>query len=153
ARQVGKSTLCQAIARGRHRARYLTLDDPTVLGAVRSDPPGFVASIEGPVVLDEIQRCPELFSALKIDVDRERRPGRYPLTGSANVLLLPRLSESLAGRMEVLTLWPLSQGEIEGRREDFLDRVFGRTLSPGPASAPSRTDVLSRVLRSGYPEV
>jgi len=153
ARQVGKSTLCQAIARGRHPARYVTLDDPTLYAAARSDPSGFVASLEGPVVIDEVQRCPELFGALKVDVDRERRPGRYLLTGSANVLLLPRLSESLAGRMEVLTLWPLSQGETDGRQEGFLDRVFGRALSAGPASAISHADVLSRALRGGYPEV
>lgn len=153
ARQVGKSTLCRAIARGPHPARYVTLDDPTLYAAARSDPPGFVASLEGPVVIDEVQRCPELFGALKVDVDRERRPGRYLLTGSANVLLLPRLSDSLAGRMEVLTLWPLSQGEADGRREGFLDRIFGRTLSAGPASAVSRADVLSRALRGGYPEV
>jgi hypothetical protein len=152
ARQVGKSTLCQAIARRQHPARYVTLDDPTFYAAARSDPSGLVASLEGPVVLDEIQRCPELFGALKVDVDRERRPGRYLLTGSANVLLLPRVSESLAGRMEVLTLWPLSQGEIENRPEGFLDRVFGRTLSAGPASGISRADVFSRVLRGGYPE-
>ena len=152
ARQVGKSTLCQAIAGHDHPARYVTLDDPTLQAAALSDPPGFLESFDGPVVLDEIQRAPQLFNALKMDVDRKRRPGRYLLTGSANVLLLPNLSESLAGRVEVLTLWPLSQGEIEGREEGFMDRVFGAAPLSGPPSHAPRGETLSRLMRGGYPE-
>ena len=104
ARQTGKSTLAQYLAEGAHPARYLTFDDVTVLAAAQTDPDGFVRSLEGPVVIDEVQRVPELFRAIKAAVDQDRRPGRFLLTGSANVLLLPTLSESLAGRMEVLTL-------------------------------------------------
>ncbi len=152
ARQVGKSTLCQGIARHEHPARYVTLDDPTLLAAALSDPSGFIDSFEGPVVLDEIQRAPQLLPALKMEVDRKRRPGRYLLTGSANVLLLPQVSEPLAGRVEVLTLWPLSQGEIDGRQEGFLDRVLGRTTLSGSPSDAARADALSRALRGGYPE-
>jgi len=153
ARQVGKSTLCQAIAGHDHPARYLTLDDPTVQAAALADPHGFIDSFTGPVVLDEIQRAPQLFNALKMEVDRKRRPGRYLLTGSANVLLLPSVSESLAGRMEVLTLWPLSQGEIDGREEAFMDRVFGSAPLSGPPSKAPRGDALLRLIRGGYPEV
>ena len=87
ARQTGKSTLVRHLAATAHPARYLTLDDPTVLAAAQSDPTGFVAGLEGNVVLDEIQHAPELFPAIKLAVDRDRRPGRFLLTGSANVLL------------------------------------------------------------------
>lgn len=106
-----------------------------------------------PVVLDEVQRVPELFLAIKASVDRDRRAGRFLLTGSANVLLLPRLSESLAGRMEILTLWPLSQGEIEGVREGFIDAVFGRALPALPEAKEGRLGLVGRMLRGGYPEV
>src|SRR6266566_5740494 len=120
ARQTGKSTLVQAenIARGR---QYLTFDDAGILAAARRDPNGFIAGLNTPVTLDEVQHVPELFPAIKIAVDRRREPGRFLLTGSANVMLLPKLSESLAGRIEVLTLWPFSQGEIRGVRENFVD--------------------------------
>src|ERR1700752_2969920 len=98
ARQTGKSTLAQELASTLHPARYLTFDDTGVLAAARTDPVGFLASVEDAVVLDEVQRVPELFLALKVTVDRNRRPGRFLLTGSANVLLLPRLAETLVGR-------------------------------------------------------
>lgn len=153
ARQTGKSTLCQQLAVGRHRARYLTLDDATTLAAARTDPVGFVASIDSPVVIDEVQRAPDLFSAIKLAVDRKRTPGRFLLTGSANVLLLPRVSDSLVGRMQVLMLWPFSQGEIEGAREGFIDAVFGRKAPPLAAGRQSREDILGRALRGGYPEI
>ena len=122
ARQTGKSTLVRSLAESAHPARYLTLDDATVLSAARHDPSGFLSGLETSavsVVIDEVQRAPELFLAIKASVDRDRRPGRFLLTGSANVMLLPQVSDSLAGRMEVLTLWPLSQGELAEVREDF----------------------------------
>ena len=93
---------------------------------------------------------PELFRAVKAEVDRDRRPGRFLLTGSADVMLLPVASESLAGRMEVVTLWPLSQGEIEGRTERFIDAVFEDALPPAPGS--SGEPVWTRLARGGYPE-
>ena len=150
ARQTGKSTLVQHIASGEHQARYLTFDDTNVLAAATADPVGFLGGLDGPVALDEVQRAPELFVALKAEVDRNRVPGHYLLTGSANVLMLPKLSESLAGRMEILTLWPLSQGEIASHREGFIDTLFGGgpidiELTPGPSLA-------ERILRGGYPE-
>ena len=124
ARQTGKSTLAKWLAQGPHPARYLTFDDATVFAAAQHDPAGFLAGIEGNVILDEVQRVPELFMAIKAEVDRNRVSGRFLLTGSTNILLLPRLSESLAGRMEILTLWPFSQGEVDGMRESFVDVAF-----------------------------
>ena len=153
ARQTGKSTLVQELATSTHPARYLTFDDAAVLAAARSDPSGFLAGLEGAVVLDEVQRAPELLLALKVAVDRNRQPGRFLLTGSANVLLLPRLAETLVGRMEVLTLWPLSQGEIEDHVEGFLDAVFARSLPPLAGRPEEWATLLDRLLRGGYPEV
>src|SRR5437879_629568 len=111
ARQTGKSTLVRWLARGRHRAEYLTLDDAVTLAAAQRDPAGFLAGFPGPVILDEIQKAPGLMPAIKLAVDRDRRPGRYLLTGSANVMALPQISESLAGRIELHVLWPFSEGE------------------------------------------
>lgn len=153
ARQTGKTTLAKHLASGEHPRRYLTLDDVSVLSAAGQDPAGFLAGLEGPIVLDEVQRAPELFLAIKSEVDRSPAPGRFLLTGSADVLLLPRLSESLAGRMEILTLWPLSQGEITGTRESFLDVVFARPAPKFPANADQWSSVTARVLLGGYPPV
>ena len=153
ARQTGKSTLVKTMAK-ETGAEYLTLDDVSVLTAAKDDPSGFLASHSGSLVLDEVQHAPELFVAIKVDVDRNRRPGRFVLTGSANVLLLPRLSDSLAGRMEILTLWPLSQGEIDARREGFIDRLFSDELPPRPTQTPSpQMPTLDRAMRGGFPEV
>jgi hypothetical protein len=153
ARQTGKSTLVQDIAATTHPAHYLTFDDAGVLAAAQADPAGFLAGIDDAVVLDEVQRAPELFLALKAAVDRDRRPGRFLLTGSANVLLLPRLAETLVGRMEVLTLWPFSQGEIAGVAEGFVDAVFADTLPRLSVVQEEWTELLTRMLRGGYPEV
>lgn len=150
ARQTGKTTLAQAVAET-SGAHYLTLDDMTVLSAARADPAGFLAGFAQPLVLDEIQRAPELLVAIKAAVDRTRTPGRFLLTGSANVLLLPQVAESLAGRMEIVSLWPFSQGEIEGGSENFLDAVFGRA-QPMLERRPRATPLADRVLRGGYPE-
>jgi uncharacterized protein len=152
ARQVGKSTLVQSLADG-EGTQYFTLDDATVLAAVTRDPAGFVSGLAGPVILDEVQRAPELFLALKAAVDRDRRPGRFLLTGSANVYVLPRVSESLAGRMEILTLWPLSQGEIEGGVEGFVDALFARTFSPPRCEPLGRRELYERLIHGGFPEL
>ena len=105
ARQSGKSTLVQSLAASVLPLRqYLTLDDAVVLNAAKYDPAGFVGGLTGPVTLDEVQRAPELFFAIKAAVDRSRQPGRFLLTGSADVLLLPGIADSLAGRVEILSL-------------------------------------------------
>jgi uncharacterized protein len=154
ARQTGKSTLVRWLASGEHLARYLTFDDGNVLSAARHDPAGFLAGLDGPVVLDEVQRVPDLFMAIKAEVDRRRRPGRFLLTGSANVLFLPHLSQSLVGRMEILTLWPFSQGEKEGVPEGFIDGIFSENLPVWVGKPATRTDLLTKmVLPGGFPEI
>lgn len=169
ARQTGKTTLVRLIAERNSTGRYVTLDDATMHSAAQENPAGFLAgltappetlpvnSVEGPpsepLVIDEVQRVPDLFRAIKLSVDRDRRPGRFLLTGSANALLIPKVSESLAGRMDLINLWPLSQGEIEGSQEAFIDIAFGDRL-PLRAKAERDTPVLfERIARGGYPEV
>ncbi|MCL4692587.1 MAG: ATP-binding protein [Candidatus Hydrogenedentes bacterium] len=154
ARQTGKSTLAQSLARGKHAAQYLTLDDLGVLGAAKQDPEGFIGGLSGPVVIDEIQRAPELLLAIKADVDRHRIPGRFLLTGSAHVLHIPRLADALVGRMEVLTLWPLSQGELDRRKECFVDHLFSDMPFPySTTRGPSRDSIFRRVVQGGFPEI
>ncbi len=102
------------------------------------------------MVIDEVQLAPELLRAIKRSIDDDRAPGRFLLTGSANVLTLPRVAESLAGRLTPLTLWPLSQGELAGHRETFLDRLLA-SEEPAWSSAPA-DDLIARVVRGGYPE-
>jgi predicted AAA+ superfamily ATPase len=154
-RQSGKSTLVQALAAKLGDARYLTLDDGLTLAAARNDPAGFVAGDTRTLVIDEVQRAPDLLPAIKASVDRDRRPGRYVLTGSANVLALPRIAEALAGRMEVLRLWPFSQGELEGRREGFLDALLGgdpTRCAPAASRVAEGADLTDRIVAGGFPE-
>lgn len=150
ARQTGKTTLAQAIAE-KTGARYFTLDDAATLALAFGDPAGFIRNLSGSVILDEIQKVPDLFPAIKLVVDRDRQPGRFLLTGSANVMTLPRLSESLAGRMEIIPLFPFSAGEMAGKHEGFLNRLFAGAVAK--AKAPSaRDDIPGRLARGGYPE-
>jgi hypothetical protein len=150
ARQTGKTTLVQALAEAAG-AQYFTLDDAATLALAVADPTGFIRNLNGPVMLDEVQKAPELFPAIKLAVDDNRQPGRFLLTGSANVMTLPRLSESLAGRMEVIPLYPFSAGELAGQREGFVRRLFDGSI--GKMRAASATDDLAvRLVRGGYPE-
>ena len=153
ARQTGKSTLAQQIGRDLGAA-HRTLDDETTRAAAISDPYSFLADGDGLLIVDEVQRVPELFIAIKRLVDENRRPGRYLLTGSANVFLLPRLNESLAGRLEVTQLHPLAQGEIEGIAPDLLDRLFSPDLAQVLTNhAPlAATKLLERIVTGGFPE-
>ncbi len=152
-RQTGKSTLVTSLTGSGHDAEYVTLDDPIELAAARRDPIAFVDRFDGPAILDEIQRAPELLLPIKASVDRDRRAGRFLLTGSANVLLVPSVAEALAGRMEVLTLWPFSAAEIEGRPgEQFLTWLFAARPEPPLAEAVSPRQLVSRLLAGGYPE-
>ncbi len=152
-RQSGKSTLVQALRDEGHNAEYLTLDDAATLAAAQSDPDGFTSGLPERVILDEVQRVPELFRAIKRSVDAKRSPGRFLLTGSAQALVLPQVSESLAGRMEVLTLWPFSQGEIGVRREVFVDACFAREFKPGAFRNTGWALLTERIAAGGYPEV
>src|SRR3990167_7714751 len=115
-RQSGKTTLVKEYSPS---LPYYTLDDDNVLNAVKQDPVGFVNRIDK-AIIDEIQRAPELLRAIKLSIDENRQPGRFLLTGSANLLALPQIGDSLAGRMEILTLFPLSLAEIECRDNHFL---------------------------------
>ena len=147
-RQSGKTTLIRHL--GDQVTRYLTLDDEVTLLSAREDPVGMIRSLDC-AVIDEIQRAPQLLLAIKKSVDEDRRPGRFLITGSANLMTLPTVADSLAGRMETLTLLPLSQTELERQTTNWLDSVFsGHIPSPG---APSHDLALvDRVLRGGYPE-
>ena len=148
-RQAGKTTLVRHIA-AQQGLRYLTLDDGLTLLSAGEDPVGMVRSLDR-AVIDEIQRAPQLLLAIKKSVDEDRRPGRFLLTGSANLMALPTVADSLAGRMETLSLLPLSQSEMALRQANWIDQAFaGRILQ---ASTPAVGEALvERVLRGGYPE-
>ena len=176
-RQCGKTTLAQIVCAPRHvrhdgalvtwdsgpvrdgaEYAYISLDDDVVRTGAETDPMGFVASLPERVILDEVQRAPGIFSALKLEVDRRRVPGRFVLTGSTNVLLIPTLADSLAGRMQIVRLHPLAQSELENQprsgsgpdRPGFLDALFGGGFQT------RRTDRLGeqlggRIAGGGYP--
>jgi predicted AAA+ superfamily ATPase len=145
-RQSGKTTLVRQLA-GEGMA-YFTLDNPTTLASAATDPVGFVRGIDR-AVIDEIQRAPQLMLALKMAIDEDRRPGRFLLTGSANILALPQIADSLAGRMETHALLPLSHAEIQARPNDFLQRAQEQRW---PVRLP-RTPLVDLVLSGGYPEM
>lgn len=156
ARQVGKTTLARRIAGGVWKARYRTLDDPVVREAVRADPDGFLAAEGVPLVLDEVQAAPDLLRAIKLRVDEARTPGQYLLTGSANLLALRRVTESLAGRVAVHELGPLSWSEVEQVAPRWtFDTLFRLTSARALANVlgPARdiTDLRQRILAGGYP--
>ncbi|HOM15352.1 MAG TPA: ATP-binding protein [Rubrivivax sp.] len=151
ARQVGKSTLAQQLAQQRG-GQYLTLDDPVVAELARTDPSALVDGTAGLTVLDEVQAAPGLFPALEREVDRRPEPGRFLLIGSANVFVLPTAAESLAGRMEVLALEPLSQGEIEGSPHNLVDALFDRAPWARRSVPTERLDLVRRLVAGGFPE-
>jgi len=148
-RRAGKTTLVRQFT---DRVRgYHTLDDQTTLDIAQSDPVGFIRGLDR-VIIDEVQRVPELLLAIKKSVDDDYRPGRFLLTGSANVMTLPRVADSLAGRMEVIRLLPLSQGERLGHKSDFLEAAFsGRLVSP--ENPILGQDLVALILTGGYPEM
>lgn len=147
-RQSGKTTLAKQYT---PTLPYYTLDDDNTLNAVQQDPIGFVSRIDRGII-DEVQRAPELLRAIKLSVDQNRKPGRFLLTGSANLLSLPRIGDSLAGRMEILTLLPLSLAEIRRQKSCFLMRAQKQDW-PSSADNPQAFDCLSQALAGGYPEM
>ena len=152
ARQVGKSTLARQLWQ-RAGGQVITLDDETQRDAALADPRGFVDRIfDGPLIIDEVQRVPELFRAVKAAVDRDRRPGRFILTGSTRLLSEPGFADALVGRVEVVELWPLSQGELHDRTDRFVADVFNSRLSSSPTISLTRADLLGSVLAGGFPE-
>jgi hypothetical protein len=149
ARQSGKSTLVRAYGEPLGY-RALTFDDDGVLRAAQSDPAGFVAELPERVILDEVQRVPELFLALKLAVDRDRRPGRFLLTGSTNILLLPKLADSLAGRMALVRLHPLAQCEMQRTSTSFLDQLRAGKFPLGSSSRQGQS-LAARMVQGGFP--
>jgi predicted AAA+ superfamily ATPase len=153
ARQVGKSTLAELVIANRPGARAVTLDDAAVRDAARADPVGFVQQSTETLLIDEVQRAPELLLAIKAEVDRNPRPGRFLLTGSAQVLSLPKVADALAGRVEPIELWPFSQGELRGRRDDFVASIFHRSPDTDYRSSLTKAEYVGVAAVGGYPEV
>ncbi len=156
ARQVGKSTLIKSLVSP--SVRYYTLDDSVTRAALERDPNGFIAAQTGPILIDEVQRVPDVFLAIKLAVDQQRKPGQFLLSGSVNVLMLPRLADSLAGRVEIMTLWPLAQAEINATTHNFVDDVFATPNSAQDRLAglqgmlADRAAIRNLLLAGGYPE-
>lgn len=152
ARQTGKSTLAQLVAAEHPESTIRYLDETGTRSAAEADPTAFVRH-DGLMIIDEVQRVPDLMLAIKHAVDLEPRPGRFLLTGSARLYALHKIPDLLPGRSETVELWPLSQGEIEGRTDNFIDAVMaeGADLT-APSSALHRPDYLDRALRGGYPQ-
>lgn len=148
-RQSGKTTLARAVG-DRSGYGYFTFDDAGTLAAATEDPVGFVDELPARVILDEVQRVPHLFSTLKVAVDRHRTPGRFLLTGLANVLLVPHLSDSLAGRMEIVRLHPLTQAELAGKDVDFVGALFDGKFPSGSRPRLAR-ELAERIAAGGYP--
>lgn len=148
ARQTGKSTLSKELCDD-GEWQYITFDDVSALAFAQSAPKNFIQNLSGRTVIDEVQLVPELFRSIKESVDVDGKPGRFLLTGSANVLTLPKLSDSLAGRMEIYTLWPLSQGEIRSKKEAFVDLLFQNDkFLAVPIELP---ELLRIIVTGGYP--
>jgi uncharacterized protein len=152
ARQVGKSTLAQQLVAARGIPNALNLDVKAVRDAAVADPTSFVADLDGPVFIDEVQRAPELLLAIKEDIDRARRPGRFLLTGSANILTAPKVLDALTGRVALVTLWPLAQSEIAGSQRNVVETLLAGEV-PRVSGAPvGRAAFVQRVVEGGYAE-
>jgi predicted AAA+ superfamily ATPase len=151
ARQAGKSTLARLAARSSDGAVVRLLHDPATLRAATDDPAGFIDH-DGLLVIDEVQLAPELFRSIKVAVDTDPRPGRFLLTGSAQVLALRQLPDALPGRMEIIELWPFSHGEIDGYPDGFVDAAFAHGPALSRTSDLRKRDYLERIVRGGYPE-
>jgi uncharacterized protein len=148
-RQCGKTTLARMVGEARGYA-YFTFDDEVARAAAETDPLGFVGDLPERAILDEVQQVPRVFASLKPAIDRRRTPGRFILTGSTNVLLVPALADSLAGRMETVHLHPLAQCELSAQPSPFLERLFGAGFSAGASERLGR-DLAERVVGGGYP--
>lgn len=157
-RQCGKTTLAQSVG-GKSGYRYISLDDDNQLQAAKADPVGFIQALPEKAILDEIQRAPALFTSIKASIDRNRQPGRFILTGSANVMLLPKLADSLAGRMGILRLRPLACCEIAGIKPTFLQQLFQADISDVGSTKAMSVETMIRlgepladlICQGGYP--
>ena len=148
-RQAGKTILSQQAVNT--PGNYRSLDDTDMLEFALSDPKGFVINNTGTMVIDEIQKAPKIVPEIKLVVDKNKRPGQYLLTGSANILTLPAISDSLAGRVKYIRLRPLSAGEILEKKPSFLKRAFNRDF-PNMITGYNKADIIELAFRGGYPE-
>lgn len=151
ARQVGKTTLVQSLRYPGTR-EFVTLDDRASREAAQIDPRAFIDRSVDTLVIDEAQLVPALFRAIKMEVDHDRRPGRFVLTGSSRLLAAPDMADALVGRVETIELWPFSQGELSGRAETFIDRLFDEPSALVRAGDLGRSELLDRMICGGFPE-
>jgi uncharacterized protein len=152
ARQTGKSTLCrQLVEEGIFDGQIMTMDDPTTLAAAQADPFGFLQDLSNHAIIDEVQRAPQLFLSIKKVVDENRKGRRLILTGSADVMTLPQVADSLAGRIEIHNLWPLSQSEILGKKSKFLSTLIA-VEGHFQSKKAGWNDIISSIWAGGYPE-
>lgn len=149
---MGKSTLARQIAGGQHPAMEFSLDLRATREAALADPEGFIAGLDGPAFIDEVQRAPDLLLAIKDAVDRDPTPGRFLLTGSVNVVTSRRVKDALTGRMEMIRLWPLAQSEIRGATGNFVDALFAAAPPRVYGATVGRAAFVGLVAAGGYPE-
>ncbi len=153
ARQVGKSTLASILAQS-HGGTNVTMDDPAAFNAAVEDPAGFIEAYSRELlVIDEVQRVPQLILPIKASIDRRRQPGRFILTGSSDLLRLQDSPDSLAGRAVTVPLSGFSQGELRGVHEDFIGHLCSGTNLNRYVAEMTRSDVATRIISGGYPEV
>lgn len=154
-RQAGKSTLVHALIQKDFPAHYVSMDSITTMALAAKSPEGYLKQYKEPLVIDEVQMVPELFRAIKVVVDTLRLEhgsklaGRYLLTGSANIMALPKLSDALVGRMGVLTLYPLAAFEIAGGEGQFIEKLFANAFSP----AKNHYDLIDMMYRATFPQL
>ncbi len=148
ARQVGKSTLAQ-----QQLDNYITLDDINIYSAMQADAQTFIETLKKPIAIDEIQKLPELLLPIKLTVDRNRKNGSFLLTGSANIMACKQVTDTLAGRIALLELMPLSCREIAGSSINLLDSLFNADLASFTNKVHSADQIITKVISGGYPEI
>ncbi len=152
ARQTGKSTFCRQLMNEKiFTGTSVTMDDPATLTAARTDPMGFLLNQEKRLIIDEVQRAPGLFLSLKKLIDEDRKNRRVILTGSSDVMMLPKVADSLAGRLEIHNIWPLSLSEIAGKRSSFLKKLMSEN-GKFKAGKCEWKELIDLIRRGGYPE-
>ncbi|MEX2447799.1 MAG: ATP-binding protein [Solirubrobacterales bacterium] len=152
ARQVGKSTLAEEVAMQERGRQILSFDTAATREAAERDPKGFVAGLSGPALIDEVQRVPDILLEIKHAVDQDQRPGRFLLTGSANVFTAPKVRDALTGRAEFIRLWPLAQTEIERTATNLVDALFAGDPPQIRGAPVGREAFVARVAAGGYPQ-
>ncbi len=151
ARPAGTSTRAREVE-ATSGGTFLDLDDPAVRRLAADDPTAFARDLPEPIVIDEFQRVPDVLAAIKAELNRDRRPGRYVLAGSARHQVVPELADFLTGRVELLTLWPFAMAELAPGAASVIDRLFdGSALRQRRASGTQRRELVEIVLRGGYP--